>query len=56
VAGDAGEISGSVNVVRTAGVTALDQGDQVRSGAQEGARTGVTGRGRDDVRPVLARY
>jgi hypothetical protein len=50
---DPGQVRGRVDVVGAAGVTAFDQGDEVRTGAQECPGTLVAGGRRDHLGPVL---
>ncbi len=52
-AGEPGQVRRGVQVVRLAGVRALDQRDQVRVGAQERPGTDVARGQRDHLRPVF---
>src|SRR6266566_4248148 len=51
--GDAVEVGGRVDIVRAPGVTALDERDEIRAGAQERPGALVAGGRRDDLGPVL---
>ncbi len=54
MAGDPGEVGRGIDVVGPARVTAFDLRDKIRPGAQEGPGSGVAGRQRGDLGPVLA--
>jgi hypothetical protein len=50
---DPGQVRGRVDVVRTAGVAAFDEGDELGPGSQERAGTLIAGGGLDHLGPVL---
>jgi hypothetical protein len=51
--GDPGQVRGRVDVVRAAGIPALDERDEIRPGAQERPGSPVTSGRRDHLGPVF---